>query len=92
MERQQIKYNIDPQYAEYITEEDIEFCIDSAYEQCKKRNRCLIEISVKDGFVGYEIVEQPIMRIRRITGYLTGSLDTWNDAKQSEVKERVKHI
>ena len=30
-------------------------------------------------------------RIRRITGYLVGTLDRFNDAKASEVKERVKH-
>ena len=30
-------------------------------------------------------------RIRRITGYLVGTVDRFNDAKQSEVKERVKH-
>lgn len=30
-------------------------------------------------------------RIRRITGYLVGSLDRFNDAKKSEVKDRVKH-
>ena len=30
-------------------------------------------------------------RIRRITGYLTGTLDRWNDAKQSEEHDRVKH-
>lgn len=31
-------------------------------------------------------------RIRRITGYLSGSLDTWNNAKKAEESERVKHI
>ena len=30
-------------------------------------------------------------RIRRITGYLVGTLDRFNDAKASEVRERVKH-
>ena len=30
-------------------------------------------------------------RIRRITGYLVGTLDRFNDAKVSEVKDRVKH-
>lgn len=31
-------------------------------------------------------------RIRRITGYLVGTLDRFNDAKREEVEERVKHI
>ena len=30
-------------------------------------------------------------RIRRITGYLVGTLDRFNDAKKSEVADRVKH-
>lgn len=30
-------------------------------------------------------------RVRRITGYLVGSLDTWNKAKRSEERDRVKH-
>ena len=30
-------------------------------------------------------------RIRRITGYLVGSLDRFNDAKKAEESDRVKH-
>ena len=30
-------------------------------------------------------------RIRRITGYLVGTLDRFNNAKRAEEKERVKH-
>ena len=30
-------------------------------------------------------------RIRRITGYLTGTLDGWNSAKRAEERDRVKH-
>ena len=30
-------------------------------------------------------------RIRRITGYLVGTLDRFNDAKRAEVEDRVKH-
>lgn len=30
-------------------------------------------------------------RIRRITGYLVGTMDKWNDAKTAEEKDRVKH-
>lgn len=33
----------------------------------------------------------PFERLRRITGYLVGSLDRWNDAKKAEEKARVKH-
>jgi ribonucleoside-triphosphate reductase len=37
-----------------------------------------------DGEIGFE-------RIRRITGYLVGTLDRFNDAKRAEESERVKH-
>lgn len=30
-------------------------------------------------------------RIRRITGYLTGTVDRWNNAKRAELNDRVKH-
>ena len=30
-------------------------------------------------------------RIRRITGYLKGVLDRWNNAKRAEEKDREKH-
>ena len=30
-------------------------------------------------------------RIRRITGYLVGTMDHWNDAKTAEEADRVKH-
>lgn len=42
--------------------------------------------SIKRGRgVGFE-------RIRRITGYLVGSLNKWNDAKRAEERDRVKHF
>lgn len=34
---------------------------------------------------------KPFERIRRITGYLVGAMDNWNDAKRAEEKDRVKH-
>ena len=30
-------------------------------------------------------------RIRRITGYLVGTLDRFNDAKKAEENDRIKH-
>lgn len=35
--------------------------------------------------------ERKIERIRRITGYLVGSMDKWNSSKRNEEKNRVKH-
>ncbi|MCL2415401.1 MAG: anaerobic ribonucleoside triphosphate reductase, partial [Defluviitaleaceae bacterium] len=34
----------------------------------------------------------PFERIRRITGYLVGSLERFNDAKLSEVRDRTWHV
>lgn len=33
----------------------------------------------------------PFERIRRITGYLVGTLDRFNNGKRAEVADRVKH-
>ena len=33
----------------------------------------------------------PFERIRRITGYLVGTLDRFNNAKRAEERDRVKH-
>ena len=41
--------------------------------------------------VNYTYDEVPFERIRRITGYLVGTMDNWNDAKTAEEKDRVKH-
>lgn len=33
----------------------------------------------------------PFERLRRITGYLVGTVDRWNDGKKAELNDRVKH-
>lgn len=45
-------------------------------------------MKTENGMVGKDIKFE---RIRRITGYLVGDTSRFNDAKLSEVKERVKH-
>lgn len=30
-------------------------------------------------------------RLRRITGYLVGTVDRWNDGKKAELKDRTTH-
>lgn len=41
--------------------------------------------------LSYQKRTEPFERIRRITGYLVGTLDRFNDAKRAEESERVKH-
>ncbi|MBZ4668609.1 MAG: ribonucleoside-triphosphate reductase catalytic subunit [Defluviitaleaceae bacterium] len=43
-------------------------------------------------YCGREEGEIKFERIRRITGYLVGTLDRFNDAKRSEERDRVKHM
>lgn len=61
----------------------------------KKYNRKVKSLSVEpDGdFVNlrYTFEPVPFNRIRRITGYLTGDVTTWNDAKRAELDDRVSH-
>ena len=46
----------------------------------------------KKYFERYHIEEsESFERLRRITGYLVGSLDRWNDGKKAEEAARVKH-
>jgi len=61
----------------------------------KKYNRKLKSLDVKlDGDfanLNYEFEAEPFERIRRITGYLVGTMDKWNDGKRAEEADRVKH-
>ena len=52
-----------------------------------------IDIKVDGDFVelSYDFGAVPFQRIRRITGYLVGTLDRFNNAKRAEEHDRVKH-
>ena len=51
----------------------------------------LIEVDGDYVNLTYTYNEMPFERIRRITGYLVGSLERFNNAKRAEVADRVKH-
>ena len=71
--------------------------IDAYIEHGKQKypDKVIKEITIKvDGdFVDlkYDFDDVPFDRIRRITGYLVGTIDRFNDAKRSEERDRVKH-
>lgn len=46
------------------------------------------KVVVENGEVGRGVKFE---RIRRITGYLVGTLERFNDGKTAEVKDRVRH-
>lgn len=52
-----------------------------------------LDIKVDGEYVdlNYKFTHVPVERIRRITGYLVGTMDHWNDAKTAEEADRVKH-
>ncbi len=52
-----------------------------------------LELTVDGDFVDmkYTFETAPFERIRRITGYLVGTVDRFNDGKRAEERDRVKH-
>ncbi len=70
------------------------------YAQHIRKNNPGMEIDTldltvcEDGFVDahYTLTPIPFERIRRITGYLVGTVDRFNNAKRAEVEDRVKHM
>lgn len=63
----------------------------------QEEGRRVVEISIRrtgnpDEYGITPVFEKmPFQRIRRITGYLVGALDRFNNAKRAEVEDRVKH-
>lgn len=63
----------------------------------QEERRRVVEISIRrtgnpDEYGITPVFEKvPFQRIRRITGYLVGTLDRFNNAKRAEVEDRVQH-
>ena len=66
-------------------------------DQAENDARAPIEkLTISEGADGkvrldWEMYQPKFERIRRITGYLVGTTDRWNNAKRDEERERVKH-
>jgi len=77
---QQISEKEQQAYVEYL---------ESKYN--RKLKSLQVEIDGEFADLTYEWEPVPFERIRRITGYLVGTMDHWNDAKTAEEADRVKH-
>ena len=70
--------------------------IDYCDKHKANKGDCVTEIVLKpergDNIsIDWTVKPLPFNRIRRITGYLVGDLDRWNNAKKAEMRDRVKH-
>jgi hypothetical protein len=77
-----------------IPEEEVKAYIE--YVQKKYPDEIIDELIISFDDEGYVKLEthkhsKPFIRIRRITGYLVGTLDRFNNAKRAEEHDRVKH-
>ncbi len=79
---------------ETISQEEINEYIKYVQEKNPEKEIAELNINVNGDYVdlGYTFENNvPFERIRRITGYLVGTLDRFNDGKRAEEKDRVKH-
>lgn len=75
-----------------LPQEEIDAYIARAVEKYGKQPQG-IDIKVDGDWVelSYDFGHTPFQRIRRITGYLVGTLDRFNNGKRAEERDRVKH-
>lgn len=76
-----------------MSAEEIHRYIDYIHSTTDEKLSSLAISATADGKVAldYKLRPQKFERIRRITGYLVGTTDRWNNAKAAEEKDRVKH-
>lgn len=78
---------------EDVSEQEIVNYISYIEDQTNAHLSSLTVSAAADGNVALDYDVQPAKfeRIRRITGYLVGTIDRWNNAKRAEEHDRVKH-
>ena len=76
-----------------LANEEIQAYVDRGREQKPSQKLIGLDINVDGEYVDltYRYDDMPFERIRRITGYLVGTLDRFNNAKRAEEHDRVKH-
>ncbi|MEA5019899.1 MAG: anaerobic ribonucleoside-triphosphate reductase [Gordonibacter sp.] len=76
-----------------VTNHEIEAYISRAHDQRpgQKLTALALQIEGEEVGINYSFEPVPFDRIRRITGYLVGTMDRWNNAKTFEEADRVKH-
>lgn len=64
----------------------------AAYAERAPKGCTLVKVETDGEWVNITYCDRvPFERIARITGYLVGTENRWNDAKRAELHDRVKH-
>lgn len=76
-----------------LEQAEINAYLERAKEKYPDKVISAMDIKLDGEFVDitYHWKTVPFERIRRITGYLVGTLDRFNNGKRAEVADRVKH-
>ncbi|MBR6789695.1 MAG: hypothetical protein IKM31_02365 [Oscillospiraceae bacterium] len=76
-----------------LSDKEIGLYVDHLRKKHPGRTFESIDIGLDGEYVdlNYKLAPVGFERIRRITGYLVGTVDRFNDAKRAEVNDRVKH-
>ena len=76
-----------------MSQNEIDAYINRALKNNPNRHLSAVDINIDGDFVDltYHWEPIPFERIRRITGYLVGTLDRFNNGKRAEEADRVKH-
>lgn len=76
-----------------LEDKEIQAYVDRGRENKPAQKLVGLDIKVDGEYVDltYSYDDRPFERIRRITGYLVGTLDRFNNAKRAEVTDRVTH-
>ncbi|MBQ8380176.1 MAG: hypothetical protein IJX34_05090 [Clostridia bacterium] len=79
---------------EHISEEEKNEYVKYVQEKYPDKKIATLNLNINGDFVDLDYTfenDVPFERIRRITGYLVGTLDRFNDGKRAEEHDRVKH-
>lgn len=76
-----------------LSQAEIDAYVMRAEKQNTGKKIATMDIELDGEYVNLKYTFEPVPfnRIRRVTGYLVGTLDRWNDAKKCEEADRVKH-
>lgn len=76
-----------------LDQKEIDYYVSHGKKKYPDRVIKSMDLTVDGDYIDakYYFDDVPFERIRRITGYLVGTMDRFNNAKKAEVYDRVKH-